>query len=140
MEERTSALWAAHVHFYLDNCIVSVYAHGTEVKNGDSAECDVKEVVDLRRLVLVSQLYLPSTDVKMFLLISSARKGLEGVPKKCTIRPKLSAVGTPCVSRHKGCWLLVIESVHCGSNSILKVRFFGTPCRSARCRKYHQEQ
>ena len=87
------SIGGAHVQFYLDDCIVSVYAHGTEVKNGDSAECDVKEVVDLRRLVLVSQLYLPSTDVKMFLLISSARKGLEGVPKKCTIRPKLSAVG-----------------------------------------------
>ena len=28
------------------------------------------------------------------------------------------------ISRHKGCWLLVIEPVHCGSNSILRVRFF----------------
>ena len=27
-----------------------------------------------------------------------------------------------------GCWLLLIEPVHCGSNSILKVRSFGTPC------------
>ena len=63
--------------FYLDNCIVSVYAHGTEVKNGDSAECDVKEVVDLRRFVLVSQLYLPSTAEKIFLLIPSAGKGLD---------------------------------------------------------------
>ena len=25
----------------------------------------------------------------------------------------------------------MIEPVHCGSNSILKVRFFGTPCRSS---------
>ena len=25
------------------------------------------------------------------------------------------------ISRHKGCWLLVIEPVHCGSNKILKV-------------------
>ena len=25
-----------------------------------------------------------------------------------------------------GCWLLLIEPVHCGSNRILKVRFLGT--------------
>ena len=34
------------------------------------------------------------------------------------------------MSRHKGCWLLVIEPVHCGSNSILKVRFYRTRVRS----------
>ena len=26
-----------------------------------------------------------------------------------------------------GCWILLIETVHCGSNSILKVRFLGHP-------------
>ena len=31
------------------------------------------------------------------------------------------------ISRHMGGWLLLIESVHCGSSSILKVRFFGHP-------------
>ena len=31
------------------------------------------------------------------------------------------------ISRHKGCQLLVIEPMHCGSNSILKVRFLGHP-------------
>ena len=29
-------------------------------------------------------------------------------------------------SRHKGCWLLAIKSVHRGSSSILLVNFFGT--------------
>ena len=32
------------------------------------------------------------------------------------------------ISRHKGCQLLVIEPLHCGYSSILKERFFGTPC------------
>ena len=32
------------------------------------------------------------------------------------------------ISRHKGCQLLVIDLVHCGPNSVLKVRFFGTLC------------
>ena len=32
------------------------------------------------------------------------------------------------ISRHKGCQLLVIEPVHRRSNSIMKVRFLGTPC------------
>ena len=32
------------------------------------------------------------------------------------------------ISRHKGCRQMVIEPLHCGSSSILKVRFFGTPC------------
>ena len=31
------------------------------------------------------------------------------------------------ISIHKGCRLLVFEPVHCGSNSILKVRFLGHP-------------
>ena len=31
------------------------------------------------------------------------------------------------ISGHKGCLILVIEPVHCGSNSILKVRFSGHP-------------
>ena len=69
--------------------------------------------------------------------------------KKCTNRtksqPKMSAVGLnftinmtweglirlslgkkrpkKLISRHKGCRLLVIEPVHYGSNSIMKVRF-----------------
>ena len=36
--------------------------------------------------------------------------------------------GEKLISRHMGCWLLPIESVLCGSDSILRVRFFGTPC------------
>ena len=36
-------------------------------------------------------------------------------------RPKKS------ISRHKGCRQMVIEPVHCGSSSILKVRFLGHP-------------
>ena len=31
------------------------------------------------------------------------------------------------ISRHKECLVRVIEPVHCGSNSILKVRFLGHP-------------
>ena len=44
------------------------------------------------------------------------------------IRPSLSKKRPRNLfSRHKGCRLLVIEPVHCGSNSILKLRFFGHP-------------
>ena len=32
------------------------------------------------------------------------------------------------VSRHKECRQMMIELVHCGSSSILKAVFFGTPC------------
>ena len=32
------------------------------------------------------------------------------------------------IFRHKGCRLLVIEPVHCGSSGILLIPFFGTPC------------
>ena len=35
-----------------------------------------------------------------------------------------------------GCWLLLIEPVHCGSNSILKVRFWGHPVDAQEIRYY----
>ena len=41
------------------------------------------------------------------------------------------------ISIHKGCRLLVFGPVHCGSNSIVKVRFFGTPCML--CFNYHTQ-
>ena len=43
------------------------------------------------------------------------------------IRLSLSKKRQKKISRHKGCRQMVIETVHCASSSILKVRFLGHP-------------
>ena len=40
---------------------------------------------------------------------------------------RLRETSNNLIARHKGCRLLVIEPVHCGSNNNLKMPFFGHP-------------